>query len=104
MSAPRALLIVLALLQATGLADVMRREACAAECRDDGCEGDCTTGDDASNCPCHCPVTPTVAAANVDAVKLELPAAGTAVTFDRTERIHTSPDPREILHVPRRTV
>jgi hypothetical protein len=38
-SFPRALLL-LALLQATGLAEAMQRQACEAECRNDGCYDD----------------------------------------------------------------
>ena len=104
MSLPRALLLVLALLQATGLAELMRREICEAECRDDGCDGDCMPGNDSPNCPCHCPVMPSLTAPSVAVVTLEAPTQSTLITFDRSERGHASPDPREILHVPRRTV
>jgi len=102
-SAPRALLIVLALLQATGLAEVMRRQSCAAECRDDGCGGDCTPDNDSPTCPCHCPVTPTIGPSTAHVVLAPIPDAVT-VTFAPTDRIHASPDPREILHVPRHAV
>jgi hypothetical protein len=37
----------------------------------------------------------------VASVKLAPPTASAPVTFDRAERGHASPDPREILHVPR---
>ncbi len=98
----RALLIVLALLQATGLADAIRRETCAAECRDDGCDNDCTPGN-GSTCPCHCPAAPSIAPPAVATVKLA-PADTRVIDFDRSERTHATPDPREILHVPRRIV
>jgi hypothetical protein len=103
-SVPRALLLVLALLQATGLADAMQREVCAAECRGDGCDGDCMPGNDSPNCPCHCPAMQGLTAPSIEVVTLEPPSMGTLITFGRTERAHASPDPREILHVPRRTV
>jgi hypothetical protein len=103
-SVPRVLLLVLALLQATGLAEAMRRDVCAAECRGDGCDGDCTPGNESPLCPCHCPVTPSITAPAMACVTLDAPGLGTDVTFDRTERAHTSPDPREILHVPRPVV
>ena len=102
---PRALLLVLALLHATGLAEEIRRQVCSAECRDEGCDGDCTPGD-APTCPCHCPVTPSIAPPATVAVELAAPTQTqtASITFDRTERAHASPDPREILHVPRRAV
>lgn len=104
MSVARALLLVLALLQATGLADLIRRETCAAECRDDGCDDDCTPGTDSPTCPCHCPVTPGIAPPDVAVIKVPSPMQSAAVVFDPSERAHASPDPREILHVPRRAV
>ena len=103
MSVPRALLIVLALVQASGLADAMRRDICAADCRDDGCGGGCTPDNDSSTCPCHCPVTPTIGPSTVQVVLAPTPDPVT-VTFAPADRIHASPDPREILHVPRRAV
>ncbi|MEO8701751.1 MAG: hypothetical protein ABI867_17020 [Kofleriaceae bacterium] len=98
MTVPRALLLILALLQATGIADLIRREACAAECSDDGCGDDCAPG---SDCPCHCPTSPSIAAPTEVVVKLGNPEPA-AIVFERNERAHASPDPREILHVPRR--
>jgi len=100
-SIPRALLLVLALLQATGLAEAMRRTVCEAECRNGGCDTDCTPDSDSPSCPCHCPslqthVPPPIAA-------IAMPAATQAVpAFASDDRIHLSPDPHEILHVPRR--
>ncbi len=103
MSVPRALLLVLALLQATGIAEVMRRQTCEAECRNDGCDDDCTPGSDSPVCPCHCPslqthVPPAVAAITV------VPATQAAPPFDSDDGFHQSPDPREISHVPRHAV
>lgn len=101
---PRALLLILALLQASGIAEVVRRQACQAECRGDGCDNDCTGGDDAPACPCHCPAAPSMATPAIAAAPIAAPIEGAPIVFDRTERRHPSPDPREILHVPRRSV
>lgn len=103
MSVPRALLLVLVLLQATGMAEVMRREACAAECRNDGCDDDCTPGTDSPLCPCHCPSLQTHVPPPVAAVTL-VPATQAAPPFDSDGGFHPSPDPREISHVPRHAV
>jgi len=96
----RAVLLILALLQAAGIVDLVRRETCAAECERDGC--DCLPGDDASQCPCHCPSAPTLTGPAV--AVLTVPAARHArdVSFARAVQEPSSPDPREILHVPRR--
>ena len=101
MSVPRALLLVLALLQATGIAEVMRRQACEDQCRTDGCKDDCTPGDDAPSCPCHCPSATTTPPPAIACATVPEPTESTPVVFDRTERVHASPDPREILHVPK---
>lgn len=101
---PRALLLVLALLQATGLAEVVRRQACAAECRDDGCKDDCTPGSDAPACPCHCPSSATMTPPAIAVARLPVPSEHTPVVFARADRVHGSPDPREILHVPKHAV
>lgn len=103
MSVPRALLLVLVLLQAAGMAEVMRREACAAECRNDGCDDNCTPGTDSPLCPCHCPSLQTHVPPPVAAVTL-VPATQAAPPFDSDDGLHQSPDPREISHVPRHAV
>jgi hypothetical protein len=102
-SIPRALLLVLALLQATGVADAMRRNLCAAECRADGCEDDCAPGTDSSSCACHCPsLQPRVPAPIVlVTIAAEICAAR---AFAADDTFYPSPDPREISHVPRRSV
>jgi hypothetical protein len=99
-SVPRALLLALALLQATGMAEVMRRQACEAECRNDGCDDNCTPGSDSPLCPCHCPSLQTHVPALVAAVTI-VPATQVAPLFDGDGGLHESPDPREITHVPR---
>ena len=102
MTVPRALLLILALLQATGMIDVMQRQACEAECRNDGHDDDCTPGNDSPSCPCHCPSLqtqmPHVAVVTV------MPAIRVAPAFHSDNEFHLSPDPREISHVPRRPV
>jgi hypothetical protein len=103
-SVPRALLLILALLQATGIAEAMRRDVCAQECRTDGCDNDCTPGNGAPACPCHCPASPSQTPPVIAVVAVPAPTEATPVDFDRTDRVHLAPDPREILHVPRHAV
>jgi hypothetical protein len=97
------LLLVLALAHATGLVELGRRAACAEECRSDGCDEDCTPGNDSPSCPCHCPTLQTHVAPLIAAVAIA-PAKQAAPSIDREDRLHASPDPREISHVPRRAV
>jgi hypothetical protein len=99
MCLPRALLIVLALLQATGLAEAMRRQTCEAEC----CDDECTPDNDAPSCPCHCPSLQTHVPPPVAAVTI-VPPTQAVPPFDSDDGIHQSPDPREISHVPRHIV
>jgi hypothetical protein len=101
-SVPRALLLALALLHATGMAEVMRRQTCEAECRNDGCDDDCTPGNESPSCPCHCPSLQTHVPPRVATITI-VPATQVA-PFDSDDGIHQSPDPREISHVPRRAV
>ncbi len=89
--------MVLALLQATGIAEVVRRATCEEECKSDGCGDECTPGSDA----CHCPAAPTATAPANIVETLAPPAVAVVIRFERSERVHASPDPREILHVPR---
>lgn len=100
---PRVLLLVLALVQATGLAEVMRRQVCEVECRSDGCENDCTPGNDSPSCPCHCPGLQTQVPPRLAAVAMAPPTQA-APPVDSDDGIHQSPDPREISHVPRHAV
>ena len=100
---PRALLLVLALLHATGMTELMRWRVCEAECRDGGCHDDCTPASDSPSCPCHCPGLQTRVPPQA-VVVAPPPASQAAPAFDRADRVHASPDPREILHVPRRAV
>jgi hypothetical protein len=100
-SVPRVLLLALALLQAGGIFDLVRRTTCEEACRQNGCSGDCTPDSDGPQCPCHCPSGATAAPAMV-AVATPAPVARpSGVTFDAADQLPASPDPREILHVPR---
>ena len=99
MTVPRALLLVLALLQASGVFDVVKRASCEEECRRNGCD-DCTPDHDAPQCSCHCPSLATMAAPRIVSVTV-VPAYVAEVSLDRADQRHPSPDPREILHVPR---
>ncbi|MEO8841855.1 MAG: hypothetical protein ABI591_31380 [Kofleriaceae bacterium] len=103
MSIPRALLLVLALLQAGGIIDLLRRETCEAECERNGCK-DCTPGDDAPQCPCHCSSAAMAMSPSVAIVTAARIGATMERSFNRADRLHLSPDPREILHVPRLSV
>jgi hypothetical protein len=97
---PRALLLVLALLQAGGIIDLVRRDTCEAECERNGCK-DCTPGDDAPQCPCHCPSAAPATPPGVSIVTVARIGEFIEPAFDRPDPLHLSPDPREILHVPR---
>lgn len=99
MSLPRVLVLVLALLQAGGIVDLMQRIVCADECRRDGCDDDCTPGNEAPQCSCHCPSSVSCAPPTLAVVPVMRPAR--AVTFAAVDQLRASPDPREILHVPR---
>lgn len=103
MSVPRALLLVLALVHATGLAGVMREQTCKAECRSNGCGDDCTPGNESPACSCHCPSLQTQVPPHT-VVTTVVPATQAAPVFDGDDSLHLSPDPREISHVPRHVV
>jgi hypothetical protein len=100
-SVPRVLLLVLALLQAGGIFDLVRRLTCAEECRRNGCDGDCTPDHDAPDCSCHCPCGVTAAPAVFQAGTSAPATPACEIAFDAADQLRSSPDPREILHVPR---
>jgi hypothetical protein len=97
-SIPRALVLALALLQAVGISDYMRRMACEEECKTDGCDdkGPC----DCSSCACHCPGAPSLTEPHQVAIVATTPSAST-LEFAHVEQARANPDPREILHVPK---
>lgn len=86
-------------MQAVGITDYMRRVACEEECKRDGCndKGPC----DCSTCPCHCPGASSITAPNRVAVEAGPVKAVATVVFIEKNDLRASPDPREILHVPR---
>lgn len=93
----RIIVFALALTHAVGLADLVFDDACAETCDDDGCS-DCLPG---VACRCHCPsAMPLVEHAAPPLAPLA--AAHAVVPATIADRLHASPDPREILHVPRR--
>lgn len=92
-------MLALALMQALGITDYMRRVACEEECQGDGCDdkGPC----DCSTCACHCPGVPSVTAPAAVAIDAAPPKVASPVVFIADDSLRASPDPREILHVPR---
>ena len=98
MSIPRALLLALALLQAVGISDYMRRVACEDECKSDGCDdkGPC----DCTACPCHCAGAPSVAETRQVTLVAATPSA-LPIVFADVDQLRANPEPREILHVPK---
>lgn len=99
MSIPRALLLVLALTHLVGLADLVIGDACEQVCEDDGCGKDCLPG---AACRCHCPSAMPALSAQQVVAKIETPKPVAACAYDH--QVHLSPDPREILHVPKLAV
>jgi hypothetical protein len=93
----RIVVLALALTHAVGIAELVRRAACEAECADDGCD-DC--GPNETGCACHCPAAPQVMNTGTVAV-VAIARTTSAITVAPRDRTHASPDPREILHVPR---
>jgi hypothetical protein len=93
----RVLVFALALSHTAGLADIVFDDACEEECEDDGCADDCMPG---QPCRCHCPsATPLLSGAAASTIALD--TSHEVATGERV-RAHADPDPREILHVPRR--
>ena len=103
MGLPRVLLLVLVLLQAGGIFDLVRRTACEEECKRNGCD-DCTPGNDSPACTCHCPSGLSTAPQAIEAVAVMPSIPEAELAFHLVERRCPSPDPQEILHVPRQRV
>ena len=96
----RIIIMVLALTHAVGIADLVMDDACGEACTDDGCGADCLPGD---ACRCHCPSAMPLLGGIVETVaKLTPPPR--IVLAPIADRLHASPDPREILHVPKHAV
>jgi hypothetical protein len=93
----RLLVFVLALTHAVGLADLVLEDACAEDCSDDGCDEDCLPG---VACRCHCPSAMPMIGGVAKAIE-KSPLWVDVVAAWAVERVHASPDPLEILHVPK---
>lgn len=93
-------MFALALIHAVGLADLVMDDSCAEVCSDDGCGDDCLPG---VACRCHCPSTMPLLGGSVQAVAKLTPPRDIGPT-SAEQRAHASPDPREILHVPKHAV
>jgi len=98
-SVARIAVLALALTHLVGLADLVMDDSCEEQCDDDGCGTDCLPG---VACRCHCPsAVPAVASSAQANTKL----SSTKVAAPKVvQGFHVSPDPREILHVPKRAV
>lgn len=99
MSLARIIVFALALTHAVGLGDMVMGDACEEECRDDGCGDDCLPG---ATCRCHLPTA--VPAVSQSPVTSKSSNPREIAPASAAERMHASPDPREILHVPKRAV
>lgn len=98
MAFARIMVFAIALTHAVGLADLVMQDDCEEACSDDGCT-DCMPG---VACRCHCPsVMPALGGTQI-ASRVSPPPEISRAAF--TERVHANPDPREILHVPKRAV
>ncbi|MGE0403157.1 MAG: hypothetical protein AB7T06_41000 [Kofleriaceae bacterium] len=97
MSVARIIVFALALTHAVGLADLVLDDACAEECADDGCT-DCLPG---VACRCHCPSAMPLVEYGAQSVASMLTPSD-IVPSAVEQRMHASPDPREILRVPKR--
>ncbi len=96
----RIVVFALALTHAVGLADLFIDDACEEACSGDDCSKDCVPG---SPCRCHCPsAMPMVEQPPHAVAKLDQPPVAVACASE--QRAPASPDPREILHVPRLTI
>ncbi len=95
----RYLVLAFALTHMVGLADMLLGDSCAEACRDDDCATDCVPD---VPCHCHCPnAMPAISAVQM-VVKIRTPVLCEVCTDE--QQAHASPDPREILRVPKRTV
>lgn len=96
----RIIVFALVLIHAVGVADLVIGDACEDLCTDDGCGADCLPG---LACRCHCPSAMPVLGGSLPGVaKLARPRLIRPCVVG--QRMHASPEPREILHVPRLVV
>ncbi len=99
MSFARILVFALALTHVVGLADLVLGDECEELCQYDGCGKDCLPG---SPCRCHCPSAMPALSTLKAVAKIETPKPVAVCAYD--QHAHVSPDPREILHVPKLAV
>jgi hypothetical protein len=95
----RIIVFALALTHAVGLADLVLEDACEDVCSDGDC-GDCVPG---VACRCHCPSAMPLLGGDAQAAAA-VPPPPEIGTVPVEQRMHACPDPREILHVPKRSV
>lgn len=93
-------MFALALMHAVGLADLVMEDACEDVCTDDACADDCLPG---APCRCHCPSMMPLVGGSAQ-VLAEGPLSQDIGPVALEGRMHASPDPREILHVPKHVV
>lgn len=95
----RIFVLAIVLTHMGGLADMVLADPCADLCRDDACATDCVPD---VPCHCHCPsAMPAIATVQV-VEKIRQPGLCEACTDE--QQAHASPDPREIIHVPKHAV
>jgi hypothetical protein len=94
----RILVFALALTHSVGIADLIIEDVCGESCDDSDCGDDCIPG---VACRCHCTSTVAILGARTPVVATIAPPMSKA-DFVAFRDAHDSPDPREILHVPRR--
>ena len=99
MSFARIIVFALALTQVVGLADLVLDDACEEICTDHGCGSDCLPG---APCRCHCPSTTAMLGGRVESMRTI--TASSVAPIEAARRSYASPDPHEILHVPRLAV
>ena len=97
MAVARILVFAFALIHAVGLADLVMEDGCEEQCTTDDCGKDCLPG---AACRCHCPSAMPALGAIAKAVSTVATPREASVLCDE-QRMHASPDPREILHVPK---
>lgn len=96
----RIFVFALALTHAVGLADLVMGDACEERCVDDGCGKDCPPG---PACRCHGASAMSLLGGGIQTIA-KMPTPREIAPFSVEQRMHASPDPREILHVPKHAV
>lgn len=81
--------------QVIGFQELIDRDDCVQRCSGDDANGDCPVG--CQSCTC-CPSTRPVFVTQVAGT---LPSLTHDIVLTQTSRVPSSPEPREILHVPK---